>query len=93
MSYFPDTPHRNLHAFAFSHRSGMKHNPVVIWMTGLSASGKSTIADALDDALQEQGRITAIIDGDSVRGGCAETWVLPTATATRISGVSPRWRG
>lgn len=69
MSYFPDTPHRNLHAFAFSHRSGMKHNPVVIWMTGLSASGKSTIADALDNALQQQGRITAIIDGDSVRGG------------------------
>ena len=69
MSYFPDTPHRNLHAFAFSHRAGMKHNPVVIWMTGLSASGKSTIADALDNALQEQGRITAIIDGDSVRGG------------------------
>ena len=28
-----------------------------------------TIADALDIALQEQGRITAIIDGDSVRGG------------------------
>lgn len=69
MSYFPDTPHRNLHAFAFSHRPGLKHNPVVIWMTGLSASGKSTIADALDNALQEQGRITAIIDGDSVRGG------------------------
>ncbi|UII73399.1 adenylyl-sulfate kinase [Pseudomonas sp. HN11] len=73
MSYFPDTSNQNLHAFAFSHRraghAGMKHKPVVIWMTGLSASGKSTIADALDRALQEQGRITAIIDGDSVRGG------------------------
>lgn len=73
MSYFPDTSNQNLHAFAFSRRRAghpsMKHNPVVIWMTGLSASGKSTIADALDIALQEQGRITAIIDGDSVRGG------------------------
>lgn len=73
MSYFPDTSNQNLHAFAFSRRRAghpsMKHKPVVIWMTGLSASGKSTIADALDIALQELGRITAIIDGDSVRGG------------------------
>lgn len=73
MSYFPDSQNQNLHAFAFSHpRAGhprLKQKPAVIWMTGISASGKSTIADALDIALQEQGRITAIIDGDSVRGG------------------------
>lgn len=73
MSYFPERPNQNLHAFAFSHRRGeharIQHKPAVIWMTGISASGKSTIADALDLALQEQGRITAIIDGDSVRGG------------------------
>ena len=73
MSYFPERPNQNLHAFAFSHRHGeharIQHKPAVIWMTGISASGKSTIADALDLALQEQGRITAIIDGDSVRGG------------------------
>ncbi|WP_025857982.1 adenylyl-sulfate kinase [Pseudomonas sp. CHM02] len=73
MSYFPDSQNLNLHAFAFSHpRAGhtrLKQKPAVIWMTGISASGKSTIADALDIALQEQGRITAIIDGDSVRGG------------------------
>lgn len=73
MSYFPDSQNQNLHAFAFSHRRAelvrMNHKPAVIWMTGISASGKSTIADALDIALQEQGRITAIIDGDSVRGG------------------------
>ncbi len=73
MSYFPDSTHRNLHAFAFSHSSAthtrMKQTPRVIWMTGISASGKSTIADALDIALQQQGRFTCIIDGDSVRGG------------------------
>lgn len=73
MSYFPDTQNQHLHAFAFSHaraeHSRLKQKPAVIWMTGISASGKSTIADALDIALQEQGRITAIIDGDSVRGG------------------------
>ncbi|MCJ7958639.1 MAG: adenylyl-sulfate kinase [Pseudomonas sp.] len=68
MSYFPDSQNRHLHAFAFSH-ARLKQKPAVIWMTGISASGKSTIADALDIALQQQGRITAIIDGDSVRGG------------------------
>lgn len=70
MSYFPESTPQNLHAFAFSHRRAEHgHKPAVIWMTGISASGKSTIADALDIALQKQGRITAIIDGDSVRGG------------------------
>ena len=73
MSYFADTTNQNLHAFAFSQPSAghtrMKQTPRVIWMTGISASGKSTIADALDTALQEQGRFTCIIDGDSVRGG------------------------
>ncbi|WP_411379644.1 adenylyl-sulfate kinase [Pseudomonas sp. MPB26] len=73
MSYFPDSAGQNLHAFAFSHgraeHSRMSQKPVVIWLTGISASGKSTIADALDVALHKQGRMTAIIDGDSVRGG------------------------
>lgn len=73
MSYFPERPDQNLHAFAFSHlgaeRSRMGQKPLVIWMTGISAAGKSTIADALDRALQAQGRLTCIIDGDSVRGG------------------------
>lgn len=73
MSHFPESQNQHLHAFAFSHarfeHSRLKQKPAVIWMTGISASGKSTIADALDIALQEQGRITAIIDGDSVRGG------------------------
>ncbi|PRA11477.1 MULTISPECIES: adenylyl-sulfate kinase [Pseudomonas] len=73
MSHFPESQNQHLHAFAFSHarfeHSRLKQKPAVIWMTGISASGKSTIADALDIAVQEQGRITAIIDGDSVRGG------------------------
>lgn len=61
----------DLHAFAFSHRERLRigQQPRVIWLTGLSASGKSTIADALDSALQARGHVTCIIDGDSVRGG------------------------
>lgn len=73
MSYFPDSTQQNLHRFAFSEVGAehvrMKQKPMVIWMTGISASGKSTIADALDIALAQQGRFTCIIDGDSVRGG------------------------
>ncbi|AYF47913.1 adenylyl-sulfate kinase [Pseudomonas fluorescens] len=73
MSYVAQGPGQNLHAFAFSHLRAehprMKQRPLVIWMTGISASGKSTIADALDIALQAQGRFTCIVDGDSVRGG------------------------
>ncbi len=73
MSYFPGSPEQPLHAFAFSHlRDGharLQQKPLVIWLTGICAAGKSTIADALDRTLQAQGRFTRIIDGDSVRGG------------------------
>lgn len=41
----------------------------VIWMTGLSGSGKSTIALALERKLHAEGRFTAVLDGDNVRTG------------------------
>ncbi|WKZ74710.1 MAG: adenylyl-sulfate kinase [Vicingaceae bacterium] len=41
----------------------------VIWFTGLSGSGKSTIAIALEKALFEKGFITQLLDGDNVRAG------------------------
>jgi bifunctional enzyme CysN/CysC len=40
-----------------------------IWLTGLSASGKSTIAVQLEQLLIEQGRLCYILDGDNVRHG------------------------
>lgn len=40
-----------------------------IWFTGLSGAGKSTIANALEKRLAEQGRHTMILDGDNVRMG------------------------
>lgn len=40
-----------------------------IWMTGLSGSGKSTIAVALERALHRQGIHTMVLDGDNVRAG------------------------
>lgn len=41
----------------------------VIWLTGLSGSGKSTIARALERALVESGRMAYVLDGDNVRQG------------------------
>lgn len=45
------------------------HKPRVLWLTGLSGSGKSTIADALEQTLHQQGVRTYILDGDNVRHG------------------------
>jgi adenylylsulfate kinase len=51
-------------------RSGQKgQRPLVIWFTGLSASGKSTIAGALEQILTHQGYHTYLLDGDNVRHG------------------------
>ncbi len=43
------------------------HTSKVIWFTGLSGSGKSTIANALEIALHQQGIRTYILDGDNIR--------------------------
>ena len=45
------------------------HNPCVLWYTGLSGSGKSTIANAVDRLLFERGCHTYLLDGDNVRHG------------------------
>ncbi|MCR1828872.1 sulfate adenylyltransferase subunit CysN [Pseudomonas oleovorans] len=45
------------------------HQGKVIWFTGLSGSGKSTIANALEKELHAQGKRTYILDGDNVRQG------------------------
>lgn len=51
-------------------RAEMKHQkPVVLWFTGLSGSGKSTIANLLEKKLHARGRHTYVLDGDNVRHG------------------------
>ncbi|MCK7546984.1 adenylyl-sulfate kinase [Marinobacter koreensis] len=44
-------------------------HPCLLWFTGLSGSGKSTIANALDVALHQRGYHTFLLDGDNVRHG------------------------
>ena len=51
-------------------RAGAKHQrPTVLWFTGLSGSGKSTIAKRLEKTLHERGHHTYVLDGDNVRHG------------------------
>lgn len=42
---------------------------IAVWLCGLSGSGKSTIANAAERVLHQQGRFTAILDGDNLRTG------------------------
>lgn len=46
-----------------------QHNSFLIWFTGLSGSGKSTIANAVEAMLHEQGVKTYTLDGDNIRSG------------------------
>jgi adenylylsulfate kinase len=41
----------------------------VFWMTGLSGSGKSTIASAVEKMLHQDGYLTQVLDGDNIRSG------------------------
>ncbi|WP_417381353.1 adenylyl-sulfate kinase [Gimesia sp.] len=45
------------------------HKGAVLWFTGLSGSGKSTIANTVDHKLFEMGKHTFVLDGDNIRMG------------------------
>lgn len=58
------------HPVVQSQRAELKEQkPCVLWFTGLSASGKSTVAGALEEILTKQGYHTYLLDGDNVRHG------------------------
>ncbi|MFV0571561.1 MAG: adenylyl-sulfate kinase [Xanthomarina gelatinilytica] len=50
-------------------RESNKHNSFLIWFTGLSGSGKSTIANVVEQRLHKEGIKTYILDGDNIRKG------------------------
>ena len=61
------------------------HRGRVAWLTGLSGSGKSTIASAAEQLLHEQGFRTYILDGDNVRHGLSKD--LGFTVADRIENI------
>jgi len=49
-----------------------QQKPVVLWFTGLSGAGKSTVAGALENVLADMGFHTYLLDGDNVRHGLCQ---------------------
>ena len=63
---FPET-----HRFLNRHdkETLLRQKGLAVWMCGLSGSGKSTIANAAERVLHQQGRFTVVLDGDNLRTG------------------------
>lgn len=59
--------------------------PVITWFTGLSGSGKSSIANAVDRALTQSGRHTMVLDGDNLRHGLSSD--LGFTDADRVENI------
>ncbi len=56
-----------------SHHARMKHQaPAVVWLTGLSGSGKSEVANELEVQLARMNRHTFLLDGDNIRHGLSK---------------------
>jgi bifunctional enzyme CysN/CysC len=63
----------------------LKQDPVCVWFTGISASGKSTIAKSLEQKLYQQGKITVLLDADNLRLGINKN--LGFSKSDRIENV------
>lgn len=63
----------------------LKQHSVMIWFTGLSGSGKSTIAIALERGLHKRGLLCRILDGDNIRSGINNN--LGFTEADRIENI------
>jgi bifunctional enzyme CysN/CysC len=78
--------HRQALSITREDRERLNGHPCkVIWFTGLSGSGKSTIANALEKELHAQGRRTYILDGDNIRQGLNKD--LGFTDADRIENI------
>jgi bifunctional enzyme CysN/CysC len=67
-------------------RASLKdQKPCVLWFTGLSGSGKSTIANTLEKRLHSLGRHTYMLDGDNVRHGLSKD--LGFTDADRVENI------
>jgi len=62
-----------------------KQQPSILWFTGLSGAGKSTIAGAVEQKLYEMGHHTYLLDGDNVRHGLNQD--LGFSDADRVENI------
>ena len=67
------------------HALAKNQQPVVLWFTGLSGSGKSTIANIVEKKLHQMGKHTFLLDGDNVRHGLNKD--LGFTEADRIENI------
>jgi len=73
-------------AIGKAERAAQKHQkPAVLWFTGLSGAGKSTVASLLEKRLYDLGRHTYILDGDNVRHGLSKD--LGFADVDRVENI------
>lgn len=64
-------------------------NGCVVWLTGLSGAGKSTIANELELRLQRLGRLTYVLDGDNVRANlCSDLGFSPEDRKENIRRIA-----
>ena len=61
--------HQNITVSKASRSELMHHRPAVLWFTGLSGAGKSTIANLVEAGLHARGIHTLMLDGDNIRHG------------------------
>ncbi|MFO0075888.1 MAG: adenylyl-sulfate kinase [Cyanobacteriota bacterium] len=59
--------HSSVNRAARAHQRG--HRSAILWFTGLSGAGKSSLANAVNSALFEQGLACYVLDGDNIRHG------------------------
>ncbi|MGY3568504.1 adenylyl-sulfate kinase [Vibrio paucivorans] len=62
-----------------------KQQPVILWFTGLSGSGKSTVANAVESKLLSLGKHSYLLDGDNVRHGLNKD--LGFSDADRVENI------
>ena len=67
----------------------LKQKGCTIWFTGLSGSGKSTIAFTLEHALVQRGHLAYVLDGDNIRHGLNKN--LGFSAADREENIRRRW--
>lgn len=69
-------------------RAAYGHSGAVVWLTGLSGAGKSSIAHRVERRLVERGVFACVLDGDNVRYGlCADLGFSPADRAENIRRV------